>query len=157
MPATINAKIWLSIKTRGDLKTAWIGLAHRLIDFSQKALILCEKRYWECKKKVFWKKSYVRHAGMHSKTETSVGFMFSYDLIWWFFNARPDRGTWWQVNWVNITIPTSSLLLRKCDKYWFFGPSWSKCPIYISIFLTLPCYYGNKRIRKTKILRIWEK
>jgi hypothetical protein len=34
MPAAIHAKILLSIKSSGDLKTAWIGLAHRLIHFS---------------------------------------------------------------------------------------------------------------------------
>jgi hypothetical protein len=38
MPVTIHAKNWLSIKNRADLKTAWIGLAHRLIHFSGKAL-----------------------------------------------------------------------------------------------------------------------
>jgi hypothetical protein len=38
MPATIHTKIWLSIKSRGDLKTAWIGLAHRLIHFFWNAL-----------------------------------------------------------------------------------------------------------------------
>ena len=32
------------------------------------------------KKINFWKKSHVRHAGMHPKTEKSVGFMFSYDF-----------------------------------------------------------------------------
>ena len=39
MPATIHAKKWLSIKSRGDLKTAWIGLAHSLIHFFCKALV----------------------------------------------------------------------------------------------------------------------
>ena len=38
MPATIHAKNWLSIKSRGDLKTTWIGLAHSLIHFFCKAL-----------------------------------------------------------------------------------------------------------------------
>jgi hypothetical protein len=33
MPATIRAKNWLSIKSRGDLKTEWICLAHSLIKF----------------------------------------------------------------------------------------------------------------------------
>jgi hypothetical protein len=38
MPATIHAKKCLSIKSRGDLETAWIGLAHSLIHFFLKAL-----------------------------------------------------------------------------------------------------------------------
>ena len=43
MPVGIHAKIGLSVKSWGDLKTAWIGFAHRLINIPHKAFILCEK------------------------------------------------------------------------------------------------------------------
>jgi hypothetical protein len=39
MPATINAKKSLSRKSKGDLETAWIGLAHSLIYFNCKAWV----------------------------------------------------------------------------------------------------------------------
>ena len=78
MPDGIHAKNQLSLKS--DLKITWIDFAHRLIDFSHKAFILCEKAAENVKKLFFWEKSHVRHAGMHSKTDKSVGFMFSYDF-----------------------------------------------------------------------------
>ena len=69
MPATIHAKNWLSIKNRGDLQTAYIGLAHSPIDFSQKHYFYAKKASENVKKIIFWNKSHVRHAGMQPKME----------------------------------------------------------------------------------------
>ena len=51
MPATIYAKI----KSRGDLRTAWIGLAHSLIHFFCKSLVWYAKSFWKCQKNHFFK------------------------------------------------------------------------------------------------------
>jgi hypothetical protein len=42
MPTTIHSFSCLSIKSRGVLETAWIVLAHSLIEFFCKALFLSE-------------------------------------------------------------------------------------------------------------------
>ena len=56
MPATIHAKNLLSNKSWGDLKTAWIGLAHGLIYFSEKRCFNMKKSLWKCQKTHFLEK-----------------------------------------------------------------------------------------------------
>ena len=109
MPATIHAKICLSIKSRGDLKTAWIGFTQRIINFPHKAFVLCEKSYWKCQKIHFLGKITCSACQYASKNWKIGGFY----VLLWFYNTKSERGTWRHVNWVNITIPTSSLLLKK--------------------------------------------
>ena len=48
MPATIHAKLFLSIKSRGDLERAWTALVHGLIHFFWKALFSWGKCIWKC-------------------------------------------------------------------------------------------------------------
>ena len=50
MPATIHAKLFLSIKSRGDLERAWTALVHGLIHFLWKALFSWGKCIWKCQK-----------------------------------------------------------------------------------------------------------
>ena len=56
MPATIRAKNSLSIKSWGDLKTAWIGLTHGVIHISEKRCFNMKKSLWKCQKTHFLKK-----------------------------------------------------------------------------------------------------